>query len=566
MRVRRGASQILFRLLPQQTADFESRVWKVERWEDPIPLRLDQQALRSALLRSITPWSTVDRDSRMAEDLLKGAEIDVVQLNRERGVVVDQYPEIWRCRECARVRYDADKTCVCGSSHLAQLHFVAYHECGAMDQPILPKCREHDQARMKRPGTATASEIQFDCPVCGRALGSGLVRRQCRCGSGAMQVNVHRASTVYTPRFTVLVNPPDPAAAAKLRAGGGGARALEWILRGMPADGVSSDGQTYSGLFQSLVGQGLPEASAREMAELAVEKGDVRDDRSGDEQAIDLPSGIRNDAQEEALSLASAVDEGRVTVQDLKDDASPPLRSLYSDYERAFDAAGLESVDLLPAFPVATVAYGYTRGGVRPGDSRLVPFRNNTNQLRAYGQLTQTEALLFRLDPLKVHQWLRDRGHLEGRPDDEREARLAIMRRSRLPEPGEDSDGHSLGEDVLNLVHSIAHRSIRHLAAFAGIERNGLAEYLLPRHLCFIVYAASRGDFVLGGLQAVFETELADYLDEAVFGESRCPLDPGCKSGGGACMACLHLGEPSCRWFNRHLSRDYLFGENGFLR
>ena len=30
-------------------------------------------------------------------------------------------------------------------------------------------------------------------------------------------------------------------------------------------------------------------------------------------------------------------------------------------------------------------------------------------------------------------------------------------------------------------------------------------------------------------------------------------------------MACLHLGEPSCRWFNRFLDRRVLFGKNGFL-
>ena len=81
----------------------------------------------------------------------------------------------------------------------------------------------------------------------------------------------------------------------------------------------------------------------------------------------------------------------------------------------------------------------------------------------------------------------------------------------------------------------------------------------------FVVYAASRGDFVLGGLQAVFETSLNRFLEDFLTGEWRCALDPGCRSGGGACMACLHLGEPSCRWFNRFLDRSSLFGEHGFL-
>ena len=67
-------------------------------------------------------------------------------------------------------------------------------------------------------------------------------------------------------------------------------------------------------------------------------------------------------------------------------------------------------------------------------------------------------------------------------------------------------------------------------------------------------------------LQAVFETSLNRFLDDFIEGESRCALDPGCRNGGGACMACLHLGEPSCRWFNRFLDRAYLFGPAGFVR
>jgi hypothetical protein len=30
-------------------------------------------------------------------------------------------------------------------------------------------------------------------------------------------------------------------------------------------------------------------------------------------------------------------------------------------------------------------------------------------------------------------------------------------------------------------------------------------------------------------------------------------------------MACLHLGEPSCRYYNRFLDRSVLFGARGYL-
>ena len=65
-----------------------------------------------------------------------------------------------------------------------------------------------------------------------------------------MSVTVHRAAVVFSPRFAVLVNPPDPAVAARLRAGGGGARALEWVLDGMATDDPLAGRQTLAGLIE----------------------------------------------------------------------------------------------------------------------------------------------------------------------------------------------------------------------------------------------------------------------------------------------------------------------------
>ena len=90
---------------------------------------------------------------------------------------------------------------------------------------------------------------------------------------------------------------------------------------------------------------------------------------------------------------------------------TPPLRTLYEGaYGDAMRAAHLEGVDLLANFPVATLAFGYTRGDMNPGVARLVPFRER-GHIRAYGSLSRTEALLFRLDPLAVHSHLVARGH-----------------------------------------------------------------------------------------------------------------------------------------------------------
>jgi len=70
---------------------------------------------------------------------------------------------------------------------------------------------------------------------------------------------------------------------------------------------------------------------------------------------------------------------------------------------------------------------------------------------------------------------------------------------------------------------------------------------------------------VLGGLQALLESELHMLLDALVDDEHRCALDPGCEDNGAACAVCLHLGEPSCSMFNTALSRKALAGGQGYF-
>lgn len=563
MRVERGASQVLFGLLPGQTADLEGRIWRVQNWLDPVPIPLDQEAVRAALLGAIAPWAATGMDDNLDRDLRGHTAVEVVALNMDRGVLVESFPDQWRCKQCGSIARTRDQRCSCGHNARAQMQFVTYHNCGASGPPNLPRCPTHNAVAVRLPGTATAKELRFFCPQCRTPLtNGGFPFQPCACGNGGKLVTVHRAAVVFSPRFAVLVNPPDPADAARLRAAGGGARALEWVLDGMVADDPTAGRQTLAGLIETFRQAGLSEETARQFAQDAVDRGEAEAGNGGAE--IALPVSVREKAHEEALSLASAVRGGRTRVSDMVAGTTPPLRTLYEGaYHDAMRDAHLEGVELLANFPVATLAFAFTRGDLAPGAARLAPFRDR-GHIRAYGSLSRTEALLFRLDPLRVHDHLRQHGHTLPDVDDARAARLALLERMEIPYQTQEQY-QPLGGDLLGLVHSYAHRTIRRLAAFAGIERDGLAEYLLPHHLAFVVYAASRGDFVLGGLQAVFETSLHCFLADLVEGESRCALDPGCRSGGGACMACLHLGEPSCRWFNRFLDRSELFGPDGFL-
>lgn len=563
----RSGSQILFGYLPEQTVDLRGRVWRVTDWVNPIHETVDSGSLKRELLRQARPWAKVGNDGRYVENLFRGYNIDVVSLNIQNGVKVESFPNLWVCKKCNRMQSSPFTNCRCGARAWGQLHFVGYHTCGALREPWIPKCATHNDHAVVFPGTASASEIQFVCPVCKRLLRKGFGFPKCECGEGQIQFNVHRAASVYTPRSIVIVNPPSPDRMRQLDRAGGPARAFSWVIDGCQTRWPDAGSHTRASFVQQLIDQGFSPSLAEGMADQAAAAGELE---AGGANSRVLEGPNREEAEAQAVAMAMAVAESRSTLEDLQHatDEWSPLGVLYrSGYPVALNRSGLAAVELIDRFPVLTGNFGYTRGGLDPGESKLVPFRNTKGDYVVYADVSETEALLVRLKATSVASWLEERGFALPSWNDEPTARIAILQTAFIPGPGEDvPDPPTAGGELLSLIHSYAHRFIRRAAVFAGIERTALAELLVPLHLGFFVYAAARGDFVLGGLQAAFETELDALLEDVVGAEHRCPLDPGCQATGGACMACLHLGEPSCRYYNAHLNRATLYGVRGYLR
>jgi hypothetical protein len=565
VKTKRGIGQVVFNFLPDQTADLGGAIWRVARWTEPRVIAVDGEVLQSELLRSIYPWTAGGRDGALADDLHRGAEVTVIAPNEDGGVAVESFPENYRCAVCGRLEQRNDRQCRCGADTWRQFAFVTYHECGKSDTPWIPRCKEHKQVRVDLPTSAATSDLIFECPVCKRQTSKGFPFIKCDCGGGTIKYNVHRAAVVYTARSTVIVNPPTQAKAAALRAAGARDRVIAWVLGGMEESEPLAGDQTAASLVAQLVESGLGEDVARKMAAVAVEEsgGKVKDESP---QIPDLPGELEQYALDSALSLAYATAGGRTRLQHLAPKAGPEMQARYlHSYPEAIAAGGLLEVELLDDFPVLDAVYGYTRGGGAAGETTLRPYRAQGGRLRIHGHLSHTEGLLFRLDPLRVSRWLALRGLIDGAHTDPIEARSFVLEHALIPRAGENVETQTVGTEVLGLVHSYAHRVMRRVSAFCGIDRNSLSEYLVPLHLAFIVYASTRGDFVLGGLQALFEHDLDRALEDVVAGEHRCALDPGCSNHGGACVACLHVGEPSCRYFNQFLSRQFLFGQAGYL-
>ena len=568
MKEHRSASQILFNFLPEQTADLRGGIWKVKVWRNPIKLtNIDSQALKNELIRLASPWRAADLDGGFADDLQRGRDIEVLLLDKSNGVQVEQFPKTWMCKKCHRILKSPKASCKCGyERYPGQLPFVGYHDrCGAIKNPYIPRCSQHDDVKVIFPGTTASREILFVCPECNKILQKGFGFARCHCGQGTLTFMVHRASSVYTPRTAVLVNPPSNEKMRAITEAGGAAKALSWVVNGMETRSVSEAPATRESLRHTLENQGLPSGVIERMLDQITEEGSSTEEFNFGGV---LNQGQLETAESQAFSIALATMSSRLTLEDLKSSTDPvsDLGVLYRDlYPLSFDKAGIQAVELLDKFPVLTGNFGYTRGDTSPGNSRLVPFRQRSGAYAIYSDVTETEALFIRLDSIKVCSWLRNLGHDIAAATSQKEARIEILKKAVIPQVFTDTPPRTIGSDLLILVHSYAHKFLRAAAVFAGVDQNSLCELLMPSHLGFFIYAAARGDFVLGGLQALFEGELNKLLDEIVKGEYRCPLDPGCLKAGGACMACLHVGEPSCRLFNTNLNRAYLKGPKGFL-
>lgn len=562
MREYRSGSQILFGCLPEQTVDADGGIWKVKRWNAPrTENAIDANTLREELVRAAYPWKEAGKDGGFVDDLYAQRPLRVRSLNREEGVYCDPFPRLYMCQVCKRLHDEPRGRCECGSMRRrGQLPFVGYHDlCGAVKTPYVAKCKVHGQRAVRFPGTASAAELVFYCPVCNVVIQRGF-GAACDCDQGgALKFTVHRSGTVFKPRGISMINPPRREVLNIIEQAGGGERAFEWVLGGMRGRRLtdSAPAQRPDSIRKLLEQRGFDEATIAAMiAAVPVV------DQGASQSKVVLSPELRGEAERQSRQIALATFESRVSISDMLSRAGGDFtKNLYQNlYPQALARAGFERVELIDRFPVLTAQFGFTRGAPAPGESRLRTYRDQSGSYDVYGELAQTEALMIRLDPRKLHQWLISVGFALEPANDARGAAESIL--SKMSSMDNPND---ITKKVVEVVHSISHAFIKRSAVFSGIERSSLSELVLPAAFSFFVYAAAKGDFVLGGLQALFESDLHNLLTALVDDDYRCALDPGCEDNGAACAVCLHLGEPSCRMFNAALSRKVLAGGNGYF-
>ena len=230
------------------------------------------------------------------------------------------------------------------------------------------------------------------------------------------------------------------------------------------------------------------------------------------------------------------------------------------DAQDALESHGLERLLVVTNFPIALVAYGYTR---LTSDEHVAmlrsfkPSQKGSAKKPIYVGASNTEAVFFELDCLRVRDWLTANAFVEdpkrwtGLGNDRRAVKAALLLEA-------DADSH-IHQMVSLLCHTLAHTLIRNLGERAGFGEDTMAEYLIPEMLTFGLYANVHQDFTLGALVSLVEHNLRSWLEASAQGAETCTWDPICGETIGACANCLHVAF-GCEHWNRDLDRAVLFG------
>ncbi|MEV8374976.1 hypothetical protein AB0P21_19720 [Kribbella sp. NPDC056861] len=579
--------QVLWRHLPEQPFNWQGIASVIGRPPRQVSvLDVHEDWVAPMLHRLIEPFALAAVPGSGAGLGLDIIEHRAFELVKAESGQAERFPNTYLCRTCdsfRRVQLTDPPPGCAGHGPMKQLSYVEVHNCGHLAELQAPRCVRNCGAAMRLCNTDRfrTGKWFWLCSGCRQRSRMPVARRCQSCSAGNVQVIRVPKSSAYYPQQITVLNPPtrtqydavshDSVYAAAI------AQALEVLPPGL--DELSAAGQAPQD----------PDDTVRQMAaklqitadnplfEAMLTQARVTTGRSQawreEVDALELDGERLAALGEECRQLSLALDAGRLTAGELLTGAAgdSELVARYRGYQELFDRHGISDITLLRELPVAFVVAGYTRGSDRAvsstprGDAIATTFKffeqGRSSRFPMYGIRTETEGLLVRLDPLRVVEWLVASGIVaDPGPSSAAAARRWLFRAIDPVTSIFDPPDNQISKAVLALTHSVSHRFMKALAARCGLNVDSLAEYLFPSNTAFLIYANTRSEFILGGLEHVFRFDLADAMDELA-AETRCVFDPPCReAGGGACAACLYVFEATCCRFNTVLDRNTLFG------
>ncbi|MGH7743466.1 MAG: hypothetical protein ACREQ5_01400 [Candidatus Dormibacteria bacterium] len=585
-RINRTNIQALYRYMPGQPYNWMAKASVIGRPpRQTTSLDLPERWVAPQLSRLIRPFTSIRSGGAGTAPELEIIERDRFTLVKAEDLQAVRFPNTFLCghNNCPEFRTvrAGERPPSCSKQHgeMRQFPWVEVHECGHLKEISPPRCENGCRSGMDLFSTRSfsTSEWYWRCSSC-KTKSSRPVTNFCStCRQARVQLDRIPRSSLYHPQQITVLNPPTRAAYATLASQQIHRAAIAQCLGVLP-DGieglrVAGGGAAGAGAVQSVhelaATMGLRPGDQLYDQMLAKAR-ESEDDGPAWTEAVDglgLDEEVLDALGEECLQLTLARSAKTLDVEELRDS---PLLPTYGEYRELFHRYGLEDIKLIRELPIAYLVAGYTRLSARA--CTRTSYRDIEPRFRffdaardskfpMYGVRTETEGLLFQLDRLEVIRWLVD-SQVIANPGvtNQDDAQQWLFKTLQPVTDVFSAPSDSVTKAVLGLVHSMAHRAMKALAVRCGLNVDSLAEYLFPSNCAFLIYANTRSEFTLGGLEHVFRFDLHDALTE-LDAENRCVFDPPCRrSFGGACAACLYVSEVACARFNTVLNRNLLFG------
>lgn len=585
----RSHSQILYSYLPGAVFRHEERVYgKVVSVDGDRLTGLNEAVIYEEIASYLERWPD---DQRHDLPLPKDLRVNEYRIIRPDLVRWELFPLVFECsrRSCARVRsfrtFDdlaQSPACKRCGGPLQQLRFYNAHNCGQIRSIHVPKCTSHGYDELSFDNTGSFLTATWRCH--GPGCNGGVVHRTnmspCNCRSFPGRDNVVRMrahtlddSRAYQAHSIDLVNIDSsvfqtyqrhPARAQIAVAHFLGL--IDGIKDGMRDVDTGSDGERMSAEQWT-----AKEAQYREIGldddEIAALKKMKGPADSGVAAIADIsPTVLEAVAKNRPFYERAAVyDTAEVPRFSLSDQLQRARGRGGTVQAEAIDAAcalaadmGISELAVTWEFPIAKVAFGYTREKHTPGEAAIRGFRHakqHDGKYPVFAVSSSTEALLVTLSAKDVLAFLHHRGEVATAPGDEDAARRQLLEifatEQTQPAPG---------QTIRLLIHTLSHLLLRGLDdGQIGFAEASLAEWLVPETLTFAVYANTLKDFTLGSLWTLLNNRALSWLRAVVDRCVRCENDPICyQHSPRSCERCSYLTF-GCWMFNEGLDRETLY-------
>lgn len=602
--ITRGQTQILFRHTPESIFDHDDlglcRVTSITL-APADPGSVNESAMFDAIADTIAQWPEAFR-ARFPDIRDQAKRAGSFRYGLPDAVNFKPYPENVQCRKCGYVA-DYSEVVRRGSRQarcprrgcsgtMKQLRYVEAHNCGRMKPLFVPKgkpCTRCGCTEVKLYDPGRTALARWVCVKCGAEI-QRLLMTPCNCehteaaktgGRPAheryMRVYPTGEPGLYNPLVVTFINfqqqaeqrlarTPDVEALLLARAWGLlDAKVLDiaeersrW-LGGDPDRGKSQDA-----LMEQLRKFDPNNAILKEIeAKQKNPPGQDEIDKVTKELSV-LSGGTpsRRLVEHVALRDNMRIMSPQLVANHLKNRGEAKRGAEFlAEADAAMRGLGLLSAESVENFPIAQAAFGYTRVTKDPQRSSINAFTagDQDSRLSIYTLPTETEALWFQLDPIKVATWLVDNHIVQGPAPTTQVAAWAWLWQTALQQPKDDEGNlKAPAEAVQTLIHTISHVMLQRME-WSGYASSSIGEYLLPETLSFALFANRFTESKIGGLLTLFEQRLPIWLHEAGQQGRDCIYDPICTHDGGSCAGCMHR-EYNCVHFNRLLSRAVLYG------